>query len=243
FVAQSSDAEKIGRIASISGEAIEGVPATAGVFNKTHDLTPLITSIQRTEEKIKRVMKAVDPFEMQAMLGDRASAKEVASASGQVAQGINPFLANIESAMAELGDKFIKMEVIYGKDTYQFTHNGKTAELEASDMAHNFEIRAKMMSSIKMEQAQQSRAAIELIGLLGANEAIDKVQFLGTLLPIALSSTVTKSQAESMVTPEYRPMPEEVIARIKKQAEEDAKRSDIDKLDLSGYTPEEIDSL
>src|SRR5690606_36290876 len=116
FVAQSSDAEKISRIASISGETIEGVPATAGVFNKTHDITPIVTAIQRTEEKIKRGMKAVDPFELQAMIGDRATAKEVASASGQVAQGINPFLANIETAMAELGDKFIKMEVIYGKD-------------------------------------------------------------------------------------------------------------------------------
>lgn len=243
FVAQSSDAEKMGKMASISGETIEGVPATAAVFNKSHDVTPIVTAITRTEEKIKRVMKAVDPFELQAMIGDRASAKEVASASGQVAQGINPFLANIETAMAELGDKFMKMEVIYGKDTYSFTHNGKTAELEAGDMAHNFEIRAKMMTSIKLEQAQNARAAIELIGLLGANEAINKQQFLGTLIPISLNSVVTKSQAENMIIEEYRPMPEEVIARIKKQAEEDAKKNDIDKLDLSGYSEDEIDAM
>lgn len=233
FQGQSSDAEKVAQIASVSGEIIEGVAATFGVLNKTHDITPIVTGITRAEEKIKRVMKAVDPFELQAMIGDRASAKEVASASGQVAQGINPFIANIETAAAELGDKFIKLEIIFGEEKYSFNHNGKYDELTLDEMAADCEIRAKLMTSIKLEQAQNARAAIELIGVLGANEAIDKKEFLGTMIPIAMSSLVGREQAKKMVLPAYRPMPEEVIAQIEERAKKEAEKSPFEKLDLN----------
>lgn len=243
FVGQSSDAEKVSRIASVSGEVVEGLPQTFGVLDKTHDITPVVTMIQRIEEKIKRTMKAVDPFELQAMIGDRASAKEVSAMSGQIAQGVNPFVANIETAMAELGDKFFKMEIIYGDDTFSFPYDGKYAELTREQLAADYDVVAKLRSSIKLEQEANARRAIELIQFLNGNEAINQQQFLGTLIPIALNSLVTREQATNMVNEEYRPMPEEVIAAIKRRAEEDAKKDDIDKLDLSSYTPEELDEL
>lgn len=243
FQGQSSDAEKVAQLASVSGEIIEGVAATFGVLNKTHDITPIVTAISRNEEKIKRVMKAVDPFELQAMIGDRASAKEVASASGQVAQGINPFVANIESFAAKTGDKFMKMQVIFGDDTYGFDNKGKYDEATNEELAANCQIRAKLVTTIKMEQTQNARASIEIMGVLGANEAIDKKEFFGTMIPIAMSSLVTREQAQKMVLPAYRPMPEEVISRIKKSAEEDAKRSPIDKMDLSSYDDETLNQM
>lgn len=243
FQGQSSDAEKVAQLASVSGEVVEGVAATFGVMNKTHDITPIVTAISRTEEKIKRVMKAVDPFELQAMIGDRASAKEVASASGQVAQGINPFLANIEGYAAKVGDKFMKLQVIFGEDTFSFDNKGKYDEANNEELSANCQIRAKLVTTIKLEQAQNARAALEIQGILGANEAIDKKEFFGTMIPIAMSSLVTREQAQKMVLPAYRPMPEETIARIKKQAEEDAKRSSIDKMDLSQYDDETINQM
>lgn len=244
FVGQSSDAEKVSRVASVAGEIVEGLPQTFGVLNKTHDITPVITAIQRIEERIKRTLKAVDPFELQAMIGDRASAKEVSSASGQVAQGVNPFLANIESAMATLGEKFFKLEVIFGTDEdYTFTHNGSYAELSKQQMAADYEITAKLQSSIKLEQEASARRAIELIQFLNGNEAVNQQQFLGTMIPIALNSLVNREQAKGMVNPQYQPMPDEVIAQIRKRAEDEARKTEDQKLDLSEYTPEELDAL
>lgn len=244
FVGQSSDAEKVSRVASVAGEVVEGLPQTFGVLNKTHDITPVVTAIQRIEEKIKRTLKAVDPFELQAMIGDRASAKEAGTISGQVAQGVNPFLANIETAMAELGEKFFKMEVIYSdKDKYEFSHNGKYAEITHEEMSGNWELNAKLASSIKFEQEANARRAIELVQFLNGNEAVNQQQFLGTMIPIALNSLVTREQAKAMIDPKYTPMPEEVVAQIKKRAEEEAKKDEVDKLDLSGYSLNDLEAM
>lgn len=244
FVGQSSDAEKVSRVASVSGEVVEGLPQTFGVLNKAHDNGPLIMQIQRFEERIKRTMKAVDPFELQAMIGDRATAKEVVSASGQVAQGINPFLANIESAMATLGDKFIKLELIMNdKEYYSFEHNGRYYEVARDEMALDYEIGAKLVSSIKLEQEANSRKALETVQYLNGNEAVDMKAFLGTMVPIILTGLVTREQAQNMVLPTYRPMPDEIIAAIKRRAEEDAKKDEVDRLDFDGYTSEQIDQM
>lgn len=243
FIGQSSDAEKVSRVASVSGEIVEGLPQTFGVMNKAHDITAVVTAIQRIEEKIKRTLKAVDPFELQGMLGDRATAKEVVSASGQVSQGLNQFLANIESSMATVGDKFIKLELIMNDGAYDFVHNGKYAQLTPQEMAGEYEVSAKLVSSIKLEQEANSRKALELIQYMAQLEGLDHKQFFGTTIPIVLGSLVNRETAQSMVTPEYRPMPEEVIARIRKQAEEDAKKDPVDRMDFSGLEEDELDKL
>lgn len=241
FVGQSSDTIKVSRISSVAGEVVEGLPQTFGTLAKTHDITAVITSIQRYEERIKRTLKAVDPFELQSMIGDRASAKEVVAVSGSISQGLNPFIANIETAFAQLGEKFFKMLIIYDDDdVYSFSHNGEYAELTKEQMAGDYEIRAKLKTSIKLEQEANARRATELIQFLSGNEAIDKQQFLGTMIPIALNGLVNNEQAKAMVLPEYRPLPEEVVARIRENEEQRAKRDDIDKLNLDDMTPDEL---
>lgn len=243
FIGQSSDAEKVARTTGVAGEIVEGLPATFGVMNKTHDMSAIIAAIQRTEEKIKRIIGAMDPFEMQAMIGDRASAKEVTAMSGQISQRLNPFIANIESAMAELGEKFMKLHLIMNEDKYSFVHNGRYAELTPEDMAGDYEVQAKLSSSIKLEQEANSRKALEVIQYLGQTDKIDDKEFFSVLLPIVLSGTVTREQANRMIAEKYRPMDEETIASIRKKAENDAKRDPIDKLDLSAFSPEELDDM
>lgn len=241
FVGQSSDVEKVSRVSSVAGEVVEGLPQTFATLAKTHDITPVVTAIQRYEERIKRVMNAVDPFELQAMIGDRATAKEVVATSGSVSQGLNPFLANIETAFATLGEKFFKMQLIYDKeDVYSFTHNGEYAELTADEIAGDYEVRAKLKTSIKLEQEANARRALELIQILGANEAIDKQQFLGTMIPISLVGLVNNEQAKSMVLPTYRPMPEEVVAGIRKRAEEEARKDEISKLNFDNMSQDDL---
>lgn len=245
FIGQSSDSEKMARAASVSGEIVEGMPQTFSVLDKTHDVGPVIAAIQRYEQKIKHAIKAYDPFEMQAMLGDRSTAKEVSAMSGQISQGLNPFLANIETAFAEVGEKFMKMEIIFGdnKTPYSFVHNGKYSELEGKDMAANYEITAKLASSIKLEQEANAKKALELIQYLGGSEDIDKNEFIPVMIPIVLNSLVSREQAEKMVSEKYRPMPEETISRIRSNEEARAKMDPVDKLDLSKYSPEELDQM
>lgn len=243
FIGQSSDAEKVSRLASVAGEIIEGLPQTFAVMDKTHDVSPTLAAITRYEERIKRIIGATDPFEMQAMLGDRASAKEVTAMSGQISQRLNPFIANIEAAMATLGDKVMKLHLIMNDEPYSFVHNGKYAELKPEDMAGDYEVQAKLSSSIKLEQEMHSRKALELIQYLGQTDKIDDIEFFGTLLPIVLAGSVTREQASKMIAEKYRPMDEEVIASIKAKAEADAKRDPIDKIDLSAYSAEELDDM
>lgn len=58
-----------------------------------------------------------------------------------------------------------------------------------------------------------------------------------------MNSLVSREKALKMVKPEYRPMPEEQIHRIKKNAEENAKKTAIEKMDLSGYSESELDNM
>lgn len=243
FIGQSSDAEKVARSASISGEIVEGLPQTFGVMNKTHDLQPLLTAIDRVEQKIKKRLKAMDPFQMQAMIGDRASAKEVAALSGQISQGLNPFVANIETAMATLGEKMMTLRLILNDGAYPFTYDGRYAELAPEDMAMDFQITAKLTSSIKLEQEAQSQKGMQMIQYMGQSDKIEPKAFFGTLLPIVFAGLVTREQANAMIAQPYRPMPEETIAKIRKHEQEEAAKDPIDKMDFSETSPEELDAL
>lgn len=244
FVGQSADGELVSRVTSVAGEVIDGLPQTFGVLNKVHDMGPVTLGIQKYEDRIKRVMKATDPQELQAMIGDRATAKEVVGAMGQVSQGLNPFIANLETAMAEMGQKFIKLEIIYGnKDSFSFVHNGAYGELAAYEAAGTHDVVAKMASSVKLEQESNARKALELLQYLGKAEFMDKREFVGTMIPIVLTGMVNREQSMKMVGAEYKPMEEEVIAKIRARAEEEAKKHPIDKLDLNGLTDKDIDEF
>lgn len=243
FIGQASDAVKMQRASQIAGEIVEGLPQTFAVLEKSHDNEPVITAMQRYEERIKKIIAATDPFQMQAMLGDRASAKEVSALSGQISQGLNPFVANIETAMATLGEKVMKLHLIMNNEPYQFVHNGKYAELSPEDMAGDYEVTAKLTSSIKMEQEANARKALELVQYMGSMEEINKEQFFGVMLPIVLSNLVTREQASNMVIPKYQPLPEETIAGIRKREQDNAKRDEIDKMDFSQYEPEQLDEM
>lgn len=241
FIGQSSDGEVAARASQVAGEILDALPQTFGTLSKKHDIEPILLGINRIEEKIKRTLNAIDAFQAQAMVGDRATAKEVVSMAGSVSQGLNSFIANIEAAMASLGDKFLKMQVIYDDGPYKFTHNGKYSELTQQEIGGDYEVRARLASSIKLEQEANSNKAIQLIQALGGSEAVDKKEFLGTLIPIVLTGLVSVDQAKAMIAPEYRPLPDEERARIRAEEERKAKMHPVDKLDLSGITdPNEL---
>jgi len=208
FQGQSSDGEKMARMASVPGEFVEGLPQTVSVMNKTHDLSPCIAAIQRFEDKIKRTLGATDAYELSSMIGDRAKAKETSALTGQVALKHNPFMANIEDAMTEIGNKLIAMKVIFSdKDEFEFPHKGKTSTISAEEATRMYKVRAKLQSSVQMEQDTQARRAIELVGIAQNIPQVNLEEFLPDMFRIALQRTVSRQRAEAYVTPAEAPAP------------------------------------
>lgn len=248
FIGSSYDAEIISRAAQISGEMIEGVMGQTSVFSKSHDMSPSLSAIARYEERIKRVLGATDQFELQGMIGNRASAQEVSSANGAVSQRLNSLLANIECGMSELANKFFKMYVIFtDNEELSFSYNGTYAEASLDELSSDCIVRGRLKSSIRLEQAQQSRNSLQVIGFLGQNEAINKKTFFGTMIPLAMQGLVSRQQAESFVKEEYQ-IPHIDIMDSKMQ--DKLKQDDMDResnatptdgIDFSSLTTDELD--
>ena len=224
FVGSSYDAEKMAAAVGIPGEFVEGTMEQVGTLSKTHDMSGVIASIQRREEKIKKIMRATDPFEVQAMIGNRATASEVGQAGGAVSQGLNSVLANIEDGMSELMQKMITMYFIFtDEDTVSFPYNGRYHELDKEDLLGQSLIRVRLKSTIKLEQAQQSQNAIQVLGFAANNEAVDKKVAYGTLIPIATQGVISRQQAEKMVLPQFKMDP--AMLKLASDAKEEEKKN------------------
>ena len=245
FVGSSYDTEIISRAIQIPGEMIDGVMGQTGVFSKSHDTSAVIGAITRYEERIKRALGATDQFELQAMIGNRATASEVSSANGAVSQRLNQILANIETGMSDLADIFFKMYVIFSdEDEISFAYKGRYDEISKTELATDCIVRGRLKSAIKLEQAEQSRNSLQLIGFLGQNEAIDKKPFFGTMIPLAVQNLVSRQQAESFVNEEYRIKPTDVIdSDMTEKINSQIGSSGIDGMNVDDLAPEELDAV
>lgn len=243
FVGSSYDAERMSKASAVAGEIVEGTLNTIGVMNKAHDMSPVLAAIDRKEERIKRMLGATDQYELQAMIGNRASAAEVSSATGAVSQRLNPLLANIETGISEMIQKLFDMAIIYGEDdTFSFPHLGKYSEATKEDMMGNSIIRARLKSLVKLEQQNQSRNALQVMGYIGSADYIDKKNFISTMLPIAMQGIVSRKQAESFVNEEYRVDPTMLKLHADKRDKLTAQReqSPVGDVDMDGLTDADI---
>lgn len=246
FVGSSYDAERMSKASSVAGEIIEGTLNTVGVMNKAHDMSPVLAAIDRKEERIKRMLGATDQYELQAMIGNRASAAEVSSATGAVSQRLNPLLANIETGISKMIQKLFDMSIIYGKDkTFSFPHLGEYSEATKEDMMGNSIIRARLKSLVKLEQQNQSRNALQVMGYLASADFIDKKSFVSTMVPIAMQGIVSRKQAESFVGDEFKVDPSMIKIHADKRDKmaEDRKESPIGDVDMSQMDAAAIDEM
>lgn len=252
FLGSSYDAEKLQAAAGISGQIVEGTMEAMGVMNKSHDMSSVLASIQRREERIKRTMRATDQFELQAMIGNRATASEVGQAGGAVSQGLNQVLANIEDGMSEVMQKAIDMWLIFSEeDTIAYPYNGRYHTISREDLLGRSIIRAKLKSVVKLEQQQQAQNALQVLGYVAQAEGVNKEYAYGVLIPIAMQSVVSRQQAEKMVLPQFKPNPAmlKLYADMKEQREKEAKeaaegRDEIDDMEIpNDIPPEELDAM
>ena len=163
-------------------------------------MSACISAIERREQRIKRMLGATDQFELQAMIGNRATAAETSAMVGAVSQRMNAPLANIETGMSELIQKMFAMTLIYSdKEEITFPYEGSVAVLSKEDILGRALIRAKLSSKIKLERVEQGRNALMIMQTLVGIEGINKENLIKTLVPIISQGVVTRQQAGSFV--------------------------------------------
>ena len=252
----SYDAEIAANLLGLSGALIEGLSGQIAVLNKNADNSSLMTYISQLQESIKRSLGAVDQYQLQSMIGDRATAEEVGTVAGVVSQRVNSLIASIETSMAEFFYKAFQMEIIFGfkdddgkkKDpVVSFPYKGSYGELTRSKLSADFDLQVKMSSSIKAEQMSTAKNALQILGYAMNNEYIDQAQLFATLIPMILRGQMSAAQARSLIKRDYSN--DLNVANLLAQARqrENARRamglSPITFSDVQNMTSSDIDSI
>lgn len=244
FLGASYDAEKVALLSQLAGQIAEGTGNTLAVMDKRHDMSAIISAIERREQRIKRMLGATDQYELSQMLGNRATASEVSTMSSVVSQRMNNPLANIEAGMSELIQKMFAMYIIYGEeDEFTFANNGSVSTVTKVDMLGRSLIRAKLKSQIKLQQQEQSRNALMVMqNLVGIPQGIDKEALISTLVPIITQGVVNRRQAESFV--EQQQLTPEMVQQLQQIASQAAPEQPlIDQAGMEALSSEDVDQM
>ncbi len=245
FLGTSYDAEQVAMLSQVAGQIAEGTMNTLQVMDKRHDMSAIISAIERREQRIKRMLGATDQYELSQMLGNRATASEVSTMSGVVSQRMNNPLANIECGMSELIQKMFAMYIIFGEDDeITFANNGTVSTVSKIDMLGRSIIQAKLKSQIKLQQQEQSRNALmvmqNLVGL--PDNIINKEALITTLVPIITQDVVSRKQAESFVNQSQ--LTPDMIQQLQALVQQNSPEPPMfDQAALESMSPEDVDQM
>lgn len=242
FLGTSYDAEQVAMLSQVAGQIAEGTMNTLQVMNKSHDMSAIISAIERREQRIKRMLGATDQFELSQMLGNRATASEVSTVSGVVSQRMNNPLANIETGTSELIQKMFAMYIIFGEeDELTFSNNGSVSTVTKEDMLGRSIISAKLKSQIKIQQQEQSRSALMVLqSLIALPQGVNKEALITTLVPIITQGVVSRKQSESFV--EQNQLTPDQIAQLQQMlAAQQAPM--FDQASLEGLNPQDMEMM
>ena len=242
FLGTSYDAEQVAMLSQVAGQIAEGTMNTLQVMNKSHDMSAIISAIERREQRIKRMLGATDQFELSQMLGNRATASEVSTVSGVVSQRMNNPLANIETGTSELVQKMFAMYIIFGdEDEFTFSNNGTVSTVTKEDMLGRSIISAKLKSQIKIQQQEQSRSALMVLqSLISLPQGVNKESLITTLVPIITQGVVSRKQSESFV--EQNQLTPDQIAQLQQMLSAQ-KTPMFDQASLDGLNPQDMEMM
>lgn len=243
FLGTSYDAEQIALLSQVAGQIAEGTMNTIQVMNKSHDMSAIISAIERREQRIKRMLGATDQFELSQMLGNRATASEVSTVSGVVSQRMNNPLANIESGVSELIQKMFAMYIIFGdKEELTFANNGTVSSVSKVDMLGRSIIRAKLKSQIKIQQQEQSRSALMVLQtLINLPQGVNKDAIIRTLVPIITQGVISRKQAESFV--DQSALTPDMIQQLQQMLEAQQQTPMFDQASIDSMSPQDVEMM
>lgn len=243
FLGTSYDAEQAALLSQVAGQIVEGTMNTLQVMNKQHDMSAIISAIERREQRIKRMMGATDQYELSQMIGNRATAAEASAMSSIVSQRMNNPLANIECGMSELVQKMFAMYIIFAEDDeFTFANDGGVSTVSKQDMLGRSMIRAKLKSQIKIQQQEQSRNALMVLQTLAGAPNVDQEALVSTLVPIITQGVVNRRQAESFISePQLSPDTVQQLQQLVQQASPEPQL--FDQASLQNMTSEDVDMM
>ena len=243
FLGTSYDAEQAAMLSQMAGQIVEGTMNTLQVMNKQHDMSAVISAIERREQRIKRMLGATDQYELSQMIGNRATAAEVSSMSGIVSQRMNNPLANIEDGVSELVQKMFAMYIIFGEeDEFTFTNDGSVSTVSKKDMLGRSIIRAKLKSQIKIQQQEQARNALMVLQTLVGLQGVNRDNLVQTLVPIVTQGVVNRRQAESFV--DQGTLTPELVAQLQQLVQQNSPEPPVvDQAMTDQLAPEDVDQM
>ena len=243
FLGTSYDSEQASLLSQMAGQIVEGTMNTLQVMNKQHDMSAVISAIERREQRIKRMLGATDQYELSQMIGNRATAAEVSSMSGIVSQRMNNPLANIEDGVSELVQKMFAMYIIFGdEDEFTFTNDGSVSTVSKKDMLGRSIIRAKLKSQIKIQQQEQARNALMVMQTLIGVQGINREELVHTLVPIITQGVVNRQQAESFV--DQGTLTPELVQQLQQLVQQNSPEPPIvDQAMTDQLAPEDVDQM
>ena len=243
FLGTSYDSEQASLLSQMAGQIVEGTMNTLQVMNKQHDMSAVISAIERREQRIKRMLGATDQYELSQMIGNRATAAEVSSMSGIVSQRMNNPLANIEDGVSELVQKMFAMYIIFGEeDEFTFTNDGSVSTVSKKDMLGRSIIRAKLKSQIKIQQQEQARNALMVLQTLVGVEGVNRENLVHTLVPIITQGVINRQQADSFV--EQGMLTPELVQQLQQLVQQNSPEPPIvDQAMTENMAPEDIDQM
>ena len=243
FLGTSYDSEQASLLSQMAGQIVEGTMNTLQVMNKQHDMSAVISAIERREQRIKRMLGATDQYELSQMIGNRATAAEVSSMSGIVSQRMNNPLANIEDGVSELVQKMFAMYIIFGEeDEFTFTNDGSVSTVSKKDMLGRSIIRAKLKSQIKIQQQEQARNALMVLQTLVGVEGVNRENLVHTLVPIITQGVINRQQADSFV--EQGMLTPELVQQLQQLVQQNSPEPPVvDQAMTDNMNPEDVDQM
>lgn len=250
FVGSSYDAELSSLLTGMAGEFIEGMVGQVSVLNKQFDSSMLTTYIQNLKDSIKQSMGAVDQYQLQSMIGNRATAEEVGTVSGVASQRMNALIANLETSMAEFTYKAFMIYLKFGfaddKVTISFPFKGAYGEITRQQLATQFNLSVRLSSSIKTEQISMAKNAIQVLGYGMNNEYVDQGQLFALLIPMILRGQVSATQARSLIKKDYINDLNVVSLLAEARSRENARAAIVGPVkmsDLQGLSSQDLDTI
>ena len=243
FLGTSYDSEQASLLSQMAGQIVEGTMNTLQVMNKQHDMSAVISAIERREQRIKRMLGATDQYELSQMIGNRATAAEVSSMSGIISQRMNNPLANIEDGVSELVQKMFAMYIIFGEeDEFTFTNDGSVSTVSKKDMLGRSIIRAKLKSQIKIQQQEQARNALMVLQTLVGVEGVNRENLVHTLVPIITQGVINRQQADSFV--EQGMLTPELVQQLQELVQQNSPEPPVvDQAMTENMNPEDVDQM
>lgn len=175
IVANSADAESLGRLINIMGVILDDIQGDIQTVALNYNYEPIDSEINRLENLIKTRLKGYDEFDAMQAMGDRASAAESGMATGAVAQGLTTLQQTVMGLYADIARQCIGNRVTYAPiGNFRVWNGGDYSSLSIQEMSLLTIVDVKPKLAKKVQERAIATNALAMVGNLGKSGLINQ---------------------------------------------------------------------